>query len=562
MLKISTMFKNKIPTANLIFKNEDNEGINLLYYPELPNRGTGLINLYKKKSYWDYVIIPKVFSFMGLKILTNAYYKDFKKEIPQVRIQRKFMKNGQETRSVMVDLTSLSEDFAALAKSRSKKMLMETFFTLVEQFSHDNEVNTGKDFYIVVDGDNTNQKDMISSILYYSRLNNNKLRIAGVDGIVLYGNRRFWPMTISESDKDGKYLKVNINVLARYMKEVHLEDIEEVDETPEESLENTKKIVESLYKVHIGRKTTTAAKMFTDEAKKGDDTLEENPLEMIKAEVNQNPHLEGKNFEQKLSNLFKEEKVEKIASEKGKGKGKQEPKIPKMIKTINENLEELNRQYNGVKTLNETTIDKNANSFYKPLNIIGFKDFHAFDKQKTEFGENLDQAMFDLIKSIETDKELNIKILNIKTSITDTYQDRLKTYKIKVQHKGFGYKKPYTVSFHVPIPSKGKYLKVGGNDYIMVNQLFSKPVVKVNPKMVRMYTHYSTCAVHLKHHAINDSDGVDALMESVADTLKYGKKLIKKPEILTKEEIEELKAKYDLPEFMNNDIFVNLSIKT
>jgi len=495
---------------------------------------------------------------MGHKILTNAYYKDFKKEIPQIRIQRKFMKNGQEARSVMVDLTSLSEDFASFSKSRSKKMLTELFFDLVKQFAKDNKTNTGKDFYMVIDGDNTDQKDMIRSILYYSRLSGNKLRLDEVSGIILYGNNRFWPLTSEESDKDGNYLKVNINILSRYMKEVHSEDIEVEGETPEESIENTKKVVEQLYKVHIGRKTTTAENMFTDKAKKGEDTLEENPIEMIKSEVNQNPHINGKSFEEKLSNLFKEESKE-ASSKTAK---KTEARIPKMVKTINENLDDLNRQYNGVKTLNESVIERNASSFYKPLNIIGFKDFNGFDKQRLEFGENLDAVMFDLIKSMETDKDLGIKILNIKTEITDTYRDRFKTYKIKLQHKSFGYTKPYTVRFHVPIPSKGKYLKVGGNDYIMINQLFSKPVVKVDPKRVRVYTHYSTCSIHLKHHAINDDKGVDAMMESVADTLKYGKKLIKKPTILTKEEVVDLKARYDLPEFLNPDIFVNLDIKS
>ncbi len=559
MLKISTMFANKVPSANLIFKNSDNEAVNLLYMPELPNQGISLINMYRKKNYWSYVLIPKTFSFMGHKILTNSYMKYFKQEIPQIRIQRKFMKGDSGTRSVVVDLTPLGEDFAAFAKSRSKKMLMEAFLDLVAKFALDNKNNTEAEFYLLVDGDNTDQKEVVKALLYYSRLSANKLRIVNVDGIVLYGNKRFWPLTIQENDKDGNYLKVNINILARYMKEVYLENIEQEEtETPKESMEATKKIVEQLYKSHIGRKTVTAEKMFTDQAKKtSEETLEENPLEMIKAEVLQNKNIPGKEFEEKLSNLFKEDVV--VVN---KGESPKEAKIPKMVKTISQNLQELNKQYNGTIELNENIIDRNASSFYKPLNIIGFKDFNAFGKQKTEFGENLDQAMFDLVKSIEADKDLNIKILNIKTEITDTYKDRLKTYKIKLQHKDFGYKKPYTVSFHVPIPSKGKYLKVGGNDYIMTSQFFSKPVVKISPKRVRVYTHYSTCSIHLKHHALNDQDGVDSMMESLADVLKFGKKLKGKPYILTKDEVMTTKAKYGLPEFMNNDIFVNLTIKS
>ncbi len=572
MLKITTMFANRIPTTNLIFKNEDNEGTNIIYFPELPNRGTSLINQYRKKGYWAYVVIPPTFTFMGRKILTNAYYKDFKKEIPTIRPQRKFAKGDSGARSVVVDLTPLSEDFAAFAKSRSKKMLMEAFIDLVEKFSLDNNTITGHDCYLLIDGDNTEERDCIKSLLYYSRLNSNKVRIKNITGILLYGNKKFWPLTTLDKDKEGEYLKVNINILTRYMKEVHLEDIGEKEETAAESMDTTKKIVEQLYKSHIGRQTTTAEKMFTAGAKKAEDIIEENPLELIKVEVLQNKNIPGKGFEEKLSNLFKEEPAPESDSSAGAGKSKSksksktgkttEAKIPRIVKKINENLQELNKQYNGVVNLDESTIDRNASSFYKPLNVVGFSDFSAYGKQKSEFGKNLDQAMYELIKSFETDKELGIKVLNIKTEITDTYRDRFKTYRVKLQHKSFGYKKPYFVSFRIPIPSKGKYLKVGGNSYIMTNQLYSKPVVKVNPKLVRLYTHYSTCAIHLKQHSLNEADGIDTMLENFADQLRYGKKLKSQPEPLTKDQITDIKAKYDLPEFMNHDLFVNLEIKS
>ncbi len=571
MLKISTCFTNRIPSANLIFRDAENKGTNLIYMPEFPNRGTGFINLYRRKSYWDYVIIPKTFSFIGFKIHPNIYYKDFKKVLPMVRVQRKFTKNSQEMRSIVIDLTPLSEDFSALSKTRSKKMVMEAFITLIEGFALDNKTATARECYLLIDGNGTDNKEIINGLFYYSRLSSGKLRITDIEGILLYGNSRFWPLTTKDSDKDGSFLKININILTRYMKEVHLEDIDEKPETPEESIETTKNVVEKLYQVHIGRKTTSVQNMYTDKAKKsGEEVLEEDPLESIKSEVLQNQNIKGKDFEEKLTNLFKtkapqdtkDAKDTKAVSETAK-KAQQvkDNKQIEMIKTINKNLKELNKKHNGVIDIDPEAVERNASSFYKPLNIVGFTDFHAYGKQKSEFGEILDQAMMDLIKSIEIDKELGIKVQNVKTEITDTYDSRLKTYKIKLKHDGFGFQKPYTVSFHVPIPSQGKYLKVGGNDYIMINQFYSKPVVKVSPKMVRVYTHYSTCAISLKHHAINDIDGVEAMIAELAMTLKQGKKLKSAPKILNKEEIQELKKKYDLSEYMNNDIFVNLEIK-
>jgi len=561
MLKITTCFKNRIPSANLIFKDVENRGVNLIYYPELGNSGINFINLYRKKSYWDYVVIPMTFTFLSHKVFTNNYYKSFKKNIPMVKMQRKLVKNSQEMRSIVIDLTALNESFSAYSKSRSKKQIMEEFFNLVERFAEDNKTHTGRKCYLIVDGNNTDEKEMVQSIFYYSRLNGNKLRIKNIDGILFYGNRRFWPITMDEEDKAGKYFKVNINLLTRYMKEVHGEVLEPEEESPEESIAKTKATVESLYKVFYGRKTSTAANSYTDLAKKADE-IEEDPLEIIRSEVVRNRHIPGKSFEEKLSNLFQEKKEN--ATNKQDAKKKQsalDKQIPHIVKTITKNLKELNRKHNGAIELDEKVIDSTSKNFYKPLNIIGFKDFHAYNKQSSEFGETLDQAMFDLLKSIEIDKELGIKVLSIKTKITDTNRDRFKTYSVKIQHKGFGHTKPYTVSFHVPIPSKGKYLKVGGNDYIMINQFFPKPVIKVSPKRVRVFTHFATCSIHLKHHAINDTQNIDAMIESMADTLKYGKKLKSKPQKLDKEKIVKLKDKYDLPDYMNSDIFVNLEIK-
>jgi hypothetical protein len=264
----------------------------------------------------------------------------------------------------------------------------------------------------------------------------------------------------------------------------------------------------------------------------------------------------------KKSKPAKAKESTKKPKETKETKETKDQRIPKMVKHINENLRKLNKQYNGVVEVDENTVSKNSPTFYKPLDIIGFNDFHAYGKQKAEFGENLDQAMNDLIMSFEEDKNLGIKVLDVRTEIKDDYSNRLKTYKIKLQHKSFGYTKPYTVSFHVPVPSKDKYLKIGGNEYIPINQFFAKPVIKVSPKRVRVYSHYSTCSIHLKHHIINDKDGINSMLQKMADILSNRKKIKNKPKILTNEDIEDIKNKYDLPETINKNIFVNLTIKS
>lgn len=546
MLKVSTFFQNKITTPNLIFRDQENTGVNIIYYPELGSTGIDFINKYRKKNYFDYVVIPMAFMFLSHKVYPNNYYKEFKKNIPMVRIQRRFIKAGSQLKSVVVDLSALSDNFTAFSKSRSKKQTMDAFFTLVEQFAVDSQL-TKKTVYLMIDNTQGDEKEMVESIFYMARLNGNKLRIKGIEGIFLYGARKFWPLTVQEEDKDGKYFKVNMNILSRYMKEVHGEEVE-AEVVPEIEVERTKEVVKTLYKTHKDKfKSSTSA---LSGGVKRTDSIEENPLEMIKNEVESNKFIKGKNFEEKLSNLFKD-----------KNEPAEQKKIPLVVKEITSDIKNLNKQHNGTVELNENVVLSSRKSFYNPFKIIGFNDFNAYNKQEVEFGENLDQAIFDLIKSIEMDKELNIKVMNIKIDITDTNRDRYKTYKIKLSHKEFGHEKPYTVSFHVPIPSKGKYLKLGGNDWIMINQFFPKPVVKVAPEMVRVYTHYSTASVFIKTHALNGDKDIKELVDNFAQSLKRTKKLTKKPEALGKERGQLIIEKYNLPEFINTDVFVNMEIK-
>jgi len=278
-----------------------------------------------------------------------------------------------------------------------------------------------------------------------------------------------------------------------------------------------------------------------------------------------NKHIVGKTFEEKLSNLFKEKQNPKVPitigkEEKKEAKKEETVETPKIVQKINNEILEINKKFNGTIELNESVVIDSNKKPFNPFKIIGFNDFNAYGKQKTEFGDILDQAMYDLLKSIENDKELNIKVLNINTEITDTYKDRLKTYKIKIQHPTFGYTKPYTVSFHVPIPSKGKYLKINGTDWIMINQFHSKPVVKVSPRMVKVYTQFSTCAITIKQHALTDSDGLEALTDTMSSMLKHSKKLLQM-EKLSNKNTEDILQKYNLPENIDTGIFINFEIK-
>ena len=79
---------------------------------------------------------------------------------------------------------------------------------------------------------------------------------------------------------------------------------------------------------------------------------------------------------------------------------------------------------------------------------------------------------------------------------------------------------PYVVKFKVPYPVKNKYFKLDGNTYIMINQFFSKPIMKVKPNLVRLYTHYSTLTVSLKNHKLSETQSLDNIFKEISKLLK------------------------------------------
>jgi len=566
MLKISTVIKNKIPTSNVMFRNDKNIGANLIYFPEfsIEDKGIKFIQKYRKKNFWDYIIIPPAFNFMGKKVFTNVYFKDTKKFIPQVRVQKKFMRVQKEQQSVIVDLTPLSELFANFVKTRSKRQTIESFLNLVEAFAKDSKVAAPeKDVYLIIDNNDTTTDDFAEAFLYYSRMMQNKIRLENIDAVVFIGANRFWPVTITEEDKDGRYLKININIITRFFKEVHNQNITQEEIDPDEEIKNIKNDIDILHNLHQVQqkslKNETTSKIQGDE-------LNEHPVEAIKHILNTSKVVKGKTVEEKLKYVYDRHSsiITKEQSESNDKKEKEKlqktvQKNSKAVEEISKNIKELNKKYNGVITVNPKSVETAADNYYDPIKVIGFNDFHAYGRQSTEFDQNLDEAMYDLIKSLEADKDLGIKILGISSEITDNYKDRFKTFRIKIQHKDFGNTKPYTVKFHVPYPAQGKYLKLNAGNYIMTNQFFPKPVIKVKPNTVRIYTHYSTAAITLKSHSITEQKDQSDILINFKKKLDSLKKL-KSSMSYEVDEINFFKEKYDIPKSVPVGLFFDAEV--
>ena len=263
----------------------------------------------------------------------------------------------------------------------------------------------------------------------------------------------------------------------------------------------------------------------------------------IKKYIEGNPilsDLEGTTFQEKLQNLqYALSHAEKLQAQRGlnnikdheaeenikveASKALESKDTITKIETLTEAEKQLVKKYNGTVFLSEMQERSNFGlRAFNPDNIVGLTEFSGYKKQETEFQNNLDDAIHDLIGSLEKDKELGIKVLNIKSEIKDNNKTRFKRFTVQIQHPNFGntFKGKYSFTMDVPYPTEGKYIKFGGNDYVMVNQLFNKPIQKVNNQLVRLYTHYNTTSVTLKATKFNGVYGLDNMEKEIMVSLK------------------------------------------
>ena len=215
-------------------------------------------------------------------------------------------------------------------------------------------------------------------------------------------------------------------------------------------------------------------------------------LNTTKNALNKNSDINEKEVLQVEADSIKKEDIQITKEEKTK------------IDKLDEAHKKLLKEHNGTIFLeqmqNRSTFPKMA---FNPDNIVGLKEFSGYDKQNQEFKANLDLAIKDLVMSLEKDKDLKIKVHKIDSKIKDDTKTRYKLFTVQIsQDYGATHKGKYSFNIEVPYPIEGKYIKYGGNDYLMVNQLFNQPIQKVNNNLARLYTHYNTTSVSLKNSKI------------------------------------------------------------
>ena len=489
MTTVTKLIKNKQPLPNVRFWDEEKIGSNIFFVPEAISPEEAYSSLEKFigtqiKGYYQQVTVPGIISnFLGKKLANQKYYLKIKKDLPNFIYSRTPGKQMNPERTNIFDFSGITSDILSTAKSRSQKQVFIEFNKLITSVIKD--YPEGRSNYLVIHGSSTidsTSADFLNFLVYINKLNSGKIKTK-LDGIVYVLDGKFFPIAVP--DKEEGELKFLRNILGMIMMnkdklatggKISAKDLEDVvqDNGYQEARDKINDLVKD----------------------KGSDSIR-----VVQKDIKEIVHkldISG-TFEEKLETLYKDS-----SSKTGE--------------KVEELKRKINKKYNGNV---EVSIPKTG--VFDAQEIVGMDELGNYNKQKTELTENMDSLIEDLIHgTLETDPDVEIKVLNIKTKIVDDNKNRYKEYQVKIQHKDFGLttNKPYTVSFRVPVPVQGKYIKLGGNNYILINQLFPKPIQKIEPNLVRFYSHYSVASLKIKNTKLNSTNSFEDIENTFVQQLK------------------------------------------
>ena len=91
----------------------------------------------------------------------------------------------------------------------------------------------------------------------------------------------------------------------------------------------------------------------------------------------------------------------------------------------------------------------------------------------------------------------------------------------------------------------GELIKIGGNNYIMISQMFPQPIVKVQSNLVRLFTNFSISHVELKNTKLNAKTDFAEVEKTLVDQLKVLGK-VKQDESFSNKSKDEIGSKYGI----------------
>jgi len=494
MVTVTKFIKNKLPLPNIRFWDDEKVGANIFFAPESSSQmvaNEALQNYLSTqiKGYYHQITVPGIITnFLGKKLSSQKHYLEIKKDMPNFQYSRVPAKQTMPEKTNIFDFSGIITDILSTAKSRSQKLVFKELIKLIESVIKD--YDSERKNYLFIMGDpklDADASDILQFLSYINKLSAGKIKTT-LDGIIYNMDGKYYPIAIPFDNKESeKELKFQRNILSMLLKrsvdsknKIKIDETIETDDEVEAASKATKEsVIEAIDKI----------------ASSNSSDIKESQKN-IKAELDKIPELVG-TFEEKLQSIYT--------------KGSTTDAIDKLTKDIN-------RKYNG-----NIKLDIKQNGVFNNQKIVGMDEVGNYDKQRLELTENIDDLIDDLIHStLGNDPDVDIDIISIKKKIVDDNKNRYKEFQIKIKHKDFGLttNKPYTISFRIPVPVQGKYIKLGGNNYILINQLFPKPIQKVAPNLVRFYTHFSVASLKLKNTKLSASNSFVEVEEKFVTQLK------------------------------------------
>lgn len=530
------------PHTNVKFVSDEKIGANIIYIPESIPDATGkggLSNFLNTqiKTYYSQITIPDAIpNFLGKRLSNPKYKLALKKEYPAFVYNKVPGKQLHPDKANIFDLSGIINDIVSLSYSKSPKLVFDSLMSLINSVLLD--YPTGRDNILLIQGDLNSPSDFLNLLNSQFLIHGSNLP-SNLSGIIYDLKGTYIPLTHLKKEKNTTgnilvYNKQNYELILT--SKAKAQSGEKVSST-----EILKEPEKAILKEEEQKQTIKEAKEKITELSKNKESITSS-MKQIKQIVHGIDTIKGQklvgSFSQKLETLFKEDEGTRSSIEKLSN--------------------EINRKYNGNVSVKMDTPYTQKNVF-DPIKIVGLEELGGYNKQFQELTTNMDELIEDLVTSTLTkDPEVPIKVVKISHKIVDNFKDRYKEYTVRIKHEDTK-DAAYNISFRVPIPVQGKYIKIGGNNYILINQLFPKPIQKVAPNLVRFYTHYSTSSLTLKNTKLTAGNSFIQIEDAFVTKLKSINAIeLKNFDNSTKDDIVETYGLPDLKDFKYSYMKVKL----
>jgi hypothetical protein len=141
----------------------------------------------------------------------------------------------------------------------------------------------------------------------------------------------------------------------------------------------------------------------------------------------------------------------------------------------------------------------------------------VIDIHEREYNERLDHYINMLFKTLEDNPINKIKVLGYKKTLKDDKLNRYWEYTFTIRNEDMDH--DFDVKIKVPALINGRYFKLNGKTYILVNQQFLKPITVTDKNKVRFLTYYAIVHLFLKNYKLHIND-INSVIEYIITKYK------------------------------------------